>query len=119
MTTKEQERKVLAQIKKLVEGLGEDSYVGTAFDGCFQIAEQNIDNDWACSMKQRAEGAEKQLAEYETMAKTYKQLKADFNTMQVEKFEAENRAGFAESKIVELEGEIMKLKSKLYDLMTK
>lgn len=55
MTTKEQERKALAQIRKIVEGLGADSYVATAFEGCFEIAESNIENDWACSMKQRAE----------------------------------------------------------------
>ena len=54
MTTKEQERKALAQIRKIVEALGPDSYVGTALDGCFEIAEQNIENDWACSMKQQA-----------------------------------------------------------------
>lgn len=65
MTTKEQERKVLAQIKKLVESLGEDSYVGTAFEGCFEIAETNIENDWACSMKQRAESAEKKVSTLE------------------------------------------------------
>lgn len=65
MTTKEQERKVLAQIKKLVESLGEDSYVGTAFEGCFEIAETNIENDWACSMKQRAESAEKKVTTLE------------------------------------------------------
>lgn len=49
MTTKEQERKALEQIKKIVEGLGEDSYVGIAFEGCFRDAEENIENDWACS----------------------------------------------------------------------
>jgi len=65
MATKEQERKVLAQIKKLVDGLGEDSYIGTAFEGCWEIAEQNIDNDWACSMKDRAETAERKLAALE------------------------------------------------------
>lgn len=58
MTTKEQERKAHAQIKKIVEGLGENSYIGTAFEGCFEIAEMNIENDWACSMKQRTESAE-------------------------------------------------------------
>lgn len=59
MTTKEQERKALAQIKKIIDGLGENSYVGTAFEGCFEVAEENIENDFACSMKQRAESAEK------------------------------------------------------------
>lgn len=53
MTTKEQERKALEKIRKIVEELGEGSYVGTAFEGCFEIAEENIENDWSCSMKQR------------------------------------------------------------------
>lgn len=65
MTTKEQELKALAQIKKIVESLGADSYIGTAFEGCFEIAETNIENDWACSMKQRAESAEKKVSELE------------------------------------------------------
>ena len=65
MTTKEQERKALEQIKKIVEGLGENSYIGTAFEGCFEVAEDNIENDFACSMKQRAEAAEKKAAKLE------------------------------------------------------
>ena len=52
MTTKEQELKALEKIKKIVEELGEDSYIGMALDGCFEIAEDNINNDSACSMKQ-------------------------------------------------------------------
>lgn len=56
--TKDQERKALDQIRKIVAGLGEDSYIGMAFEGCFEIAEENINNDFACSMKQRAESAE-------------------------------------------------------------
>lgn len=53
--TKEQEREALAKIKAIVEALGQDSYIATAFDGCFEIAEENIENDFACSMKQRVE----------------------------------------------------------------
>lgn len=53
MTTKEQERKALAQIKKIVESLGEDSYIGIALEGCLEDAETNIENDWALSMKDR------------------------------------------------------------------
>ena len=56
--TKEDERKALAKIKKIIASLGEDSYVGTAFEGCFEIAESNIENDWACSMKQRSDNWE-------------------------------------------------------------
>ena len=57
MTTKDQEREALAKIKEIVDGLGPDSYVATAFDGCFEIAEENIENDFACSMKQRVEAS--------------------------------------------------------------
>lgn len=63
--TKEQELKALAKIKKIVEELGEDSYIGMAFEGCFEIAEDNIGNDFACSMKQRAESAEKKVEDLE------------------------------------------------------
>lgn len=59
ISTKEQELKALEKIRKIVADLGEDSYVGTAFEGCFEVAEENIQNDFACSMKQRAEKAEK------------------------------------------------------------
>lgn len=52
--TKNEERKVLAQIKKLIESTGEDSYISTAFQGCIDHAETNIENDWACSWYQTA-----------------------------------------------------------------
>lgn len=60
MVTKNDERKALEQIKKIVDGLGTDSYIAVAFEGCFEIAEENINNDWACSMKQRYDSALKE-----------------------------------------------------------
>lgn len=57
--TKDQELEALEKIKAIVESLGPDSYVGTAFEGCFEIAKDNIGNDFACSMKQRVEKLEK------------------------------------------------------------
>lgn len=71
MTTKEQERKALAQIRKIVEGLGEDSYIGMAFEGCFEIAEENIENDFGCSMKQRADKAQEDADYYKRAAETF------------------------------------------------
>lgn len=61
--TKQQERDTLAEIRKMVEELGPQSYIGTALEGCFEIAEQNIDNDFGCSMQQRAEAAEEKVAD--------------------------------------------------------
>lgn len=68
MTTKEQELKALARIQKIVAELGEDSYVGTAFAGCFEIAESNIENDFACSMQDRAASAQRRASEAEERA---------------------------------------------------
>ena len=70
MTTKEQERKALTQIKKIVESLGEMSYIGTALEGCLQDAEENIENDFACSMKSRFDEAN---AKVEVMQSNLKQ----------------------------------------------
>lgn len=148
MTTKEQERKVLAQIKKLVEGLGEDSYIGTAFEGCFEIAEQNIENDWACSMKDRAETAERKLNALELRykqdvdhlqgVKAHFEKKLDEADQTIKRLElsVENEREDKEDRREEANGlargleealeenealktEIVKLKAKLYDLITK
>ena len=61
MTTKKQEREALEQIKNIIESLGPDSYIAVALEGCLDIAAENIDNDFACSMKQRAETARAQV----------------------------------------------------------
>ena len=53
--TKDQEREALEKIKAILDTLGPDSYVGTAFEGCIEDAEENIENDFACSMKQKVE----------------------------------------------------------------
>jgi len=42
MTTKEQERQAIEKIRKIVEGLGENSYVGFAMEGVLELAEDNI-----------------------------------------------------------------------------
>ena len=55
MTTKDQERKAVEKIRKIVEELGENSYVGFAMDGVLELAEENIRDDTAYSMKKRAE----------------------------------------------------------------
>lgn len=61
--TKEQERKALEKIRKIVSDLGDDSYLKTSFEGCFEIAESNIDNDFADSLKFNLECAEKKISE--------------------------------------------------------
>lgn len=76
--TKEQELKALAQIRDIVEGLGEDSYIGTALEGCLEIADENIRNDFACSMKQRYESASKEAEKANKEAKKAKALVSEY-----------------------------------------
>jgi hypothetical protein len=64
MTTKDQERQAIEEIRKIVEGLGENSYVGFAMEGVLELAEENIREDTAYSMKRRAEIAEEQTDGY-------------------------------------------------------
>lgn len=49
--SKEEERKALDQIRKIVSDLGPGSYLEATFKGCFELAESNIDNDFMISFK--------------------------------------------------------------------
>lgn len=60
-TTKQQERDALNKIRKIIEGLGENSYVGTALAGCIEIADQNIEYDFGDSLQERLQIAENKL----------------------------------------------------------
>lgn len=71
ISTKDQEREALKKIKEIVAGLGEDSYIAAAFEGCFELAEDNIGNDFARSMKQIADSAREEL---ETVYKENRKL---------------------------------------------
>ena len=64
MTTKEQERQAIQKVKKIVEGMGENSYLATAMEGVLETAEENIEYDAAFSLKGRAEVAEKEVSEF-------------------------------------------------------
>lgn len=144
MTTKEQERKALEQIRKIVAGLGEDSYVATAFEGCFEIAEENIRDDFACSMKQVAEANAKKVDEYmkirDELVEENKELKARAENAERlfnEKVELASKyydcwqracesaedsmqlVDDRDARINDLEQEIIRLKAKLYDLICK
>ena len=57
--SKDTERAFLNEIKEILEGLGENSYCAMAFEGCVEDAEENIDNDFAVSMKGRWESEKK------------------------------------------------------------
>lgn len=145
MTTKAEEYKALEQIKKIVSALGADSYIAIAFEGCFEVAEGNIDNDFACSMKQRAESAERQAqqkikeaeaskAEVKRLEGINKEMRRDLEG--TEQTLANERKQNAEEisrlngiisecckdsegtgqQIADLKAEIIRLKAQVYDL---
>lgn len=145
MTTKAEEYKALEQIKKIVSALGADSYIAIAFEGCFEVAEGNIDNDFACSMKQRAESAERQAqqkikeaeaskAEVKRLEGINKEMRRDLEG--TEQTLANERKQNAEEisrlngiisechrdlegtgqQIADLKSEIIRLKAQVYDL---
>lgn len=144
MTTKEMERKALEQIRKIVEELGEDSYIATAFEGCFEDAEYNIRDDAAYSMKARwdsAKAAEDELrakvAEQTAMIKNLETKVENLtdatlayskdaekhvetiNGLKASSIKYWNDLQAAETKLDEKEDEIIRLKAKLYDMMVK
>lgn len=81
MTTKDQERQAIEKIRKIVEGLGENSYVGFAMEGVLELAEDNIREDAAYSMKKSAEiaweRATKAKKENEDLKKTVEKMHMD------------------------------------------
>lgn len=144
IATKEEERKALDKIRKIVESLGEQSYVGTAFTGAFEMAEENIENDFGSSTQAYIDGYREKdkeismfgetLKEKDTMIKNLHDRLEDANEQFKKNHELENanagfiakerqeyldRANKAEEKNKELAMEIITLKAKLYDLLVK
>lgn len=67
--TKRNELETLEAIRQMVADLGPDSYLATAFEGCFEDAEQNIEYDWGCSQKRLANAAAEKVKELEAKVK--------------------------------------------------
>lgn len=143
MTTKDQEREALKKIVKIMESLGANSYVATAFAGCVEIAEENINNDFGCSMKQHVEIMEEKLREETRLRDDAKKAvrklremlenanqKLDEKNDQIADLHRiidgieEEKAKLTDQLIVvsgyraKAEQKVMELKAKLYDLMT-
>lgn len=135
MATKAEERKALAQIEKIIEELGAESYIGKAFEGCAEIARDNIDSDFWNSMKDQRDAATKR--EYEASQKAQKlrdevkklnEEKDDWkscaeklrgNWREAKDIATENWKKFREQedKVEALQMEIIKLKARLFDMM--
>lgn len=140
--SKEQERRALAQIQEIVRSHGRDSYIGTAFKGCFEIAESNIECDFADNLFDRAELAASRASHYENecvelkaqLEKSRKDAEVAIATMiQVQEQlgneyrrhdeyvtaeqQAQERADLAEADLHLAGLEVVELKARLYDYM--
>jgi len=144
MATKDQERKALEEIKAIVDRIGGDqSYIGMAFKGCFDIAEENIANDFGDSWMDRWSNAvdenSKVREENRELQKACDVLNAELEAVkdQLEKVrdardqwretaettvedltKIRGQLYEAQSENSKLENETIRLKAKLYDLMT-
>ena len=127
MSTKEQEMEALQKIKEILSGIDPNGYVATALDGCLEIAEDNIGNDFLCSMQQRADSATDEADAYRDLSEKYKHecIKYKAENEQLELRIAEDRKNYTSilqklnNEVEEKEKEICYLKAKLYDFMTK
>ena len=135
MVTKDQERKALEQIREIVEGLGEDSYIGMAMIGVLEDAKENIENDWACSNYDRWQMAEQKLEQTkrgnielqerlneatnqnQEMKKRLEAMENSVAAQHENAIESWNRYRAEEDKRIAAEEQIIRLKAKLYDMM--
>lgn len=137
MVTKDEERKALEQIKKIIKGLGTDSYIGAAIDQTvLNLAEDNINNDFMITTTESIENASAKLEEVRTELRDTRKERDDLKkSIEIET----NRVAEAHKKNDELrtrnselltdliaaqterdqqKQEIITLKAKLYDLIT-
>lgn len=144
IASKEQERKALEKIRRIVMELSEDSYVGTAFEGAFELAEENIENDFALSCKNSLEFEQKKVENLnERLLKSQdenRELKKyieilegrvidfqkrlsdtnqDYSSTLETAFKYEKMLKEQEERANALEQEVIVLKAKLYDLLCK
>lgn len=143
MTTKVQERTALEKIRKIVADLGEDSYIGTALDGALELADSNIENDFGDSARYFID----RVRELELIHKADKQVQAEaiksmernlsnantaldrlqaqydtvygqFHEANAARIAADVEVSTREVALAAKDAEIIRLKAKLYDLMT-
>ena len=89
IATKEQERETLEKIKAMVAELGPQSYLATAFEGVFEVAEMNIDEDAAYSFPGRVSLLEEQLKE---MGSKYNAARSDVEVLRSQLDHAQEQA---------------------------
>ena len=143
ITTKEQERNALSKIREILETIDADGYVNTALEGVLEIAEMNIENDWACSLKEQVESAtteinrlraanydlsdtlqvaKARIAELEQAVEnersTRKGMEEELDMAYDESMKSRESLRKTELNLSAANREIIELKARLYDYMT-
>ena len=142
--TKAEEREALAKIREILEGFGpEDTYIGKAFEGCVEQADENLSSDFMMSYKGRYDNASEQLHAANVriieLTKTLNQkddaiarledaknqLSEEINRLirtldqkNAAYTDLESRLAEAKETADDLRQTILELKAKLYDMMT-
>ena len=116
--TRNEEREALKQIREIVESLGEESYVATAFEGVWNIAVENIELDFWNSCRWYMDNYQKAIEENEKIITEYEALERDYDKMVEQLATVSVRAAEYEAKLSDARNEIVKLKAKLYDYIT-
>ena len=146
--TKEQEREALKKIQEIIEEAGPESYIGMTFAGIVEQAEENIANDWGICPVKELETAQERISTMQgteaekdrtieilnetleatqnknvELDKIYKGMCDNMNEycQMIRDKDAEITVlkSKLENETAGLETEIINLKAKLYDLMTK
>lgn len=75
--TKAEEYEALIQIRKILKDFDpEDTHIGKAFEGCVELAKENLDNDWMFSFRSRYENRDRDAAKLdEILTKTTDKLR--------------------------------------------
>ena len=139
--TNAEEREALAKIREILKDFSpKDTYVGKAFEGCVEQAEENIRNDWMLSWKHRYEAKANSvdgILNANTELKRALNQKDDTIARYVDVVQGKDREisrlnsvinnkdaaytdleGKLEEQIVTFRQTILELKAKLYDMMT-
>ena len=142
--TNEQEREALRKIEEILEDFSpEDTYIGKAFEGCVELAKKNIDNDWLyswkgryldeqmknCRLSDKVEALTKTLNQKDDaiarledaknlLSKEIVQLYGTLDYKDETYKDLEDKLEEEHQKLEKSQAEIIRLKAKLYDMMT-
>lgn len=136
--TNTEEREALQKIKEILEDFDpEETYVGRAFDGCVELAKENIDNDWLyswkgryldeqlknCRLSDRLDDLSRQLNYKDDaiarLEDVKNQLNKEFEEVKAAHAKLDFKLADAKDTADGLKQTILELKAKLYDMMTR